>query len=279
MPSLKKRNGSKYYTACFTDESGKRRQRTTGTADKVLAQEIADKLERRYRLKQQGEYPRELYSLLEPLDQRELSSNFQVKQVASSFTGMPPEADLEIRIGFSMGVSQGGGSKQLFVATRLLAELERQPEDNFGPNRSLWLRSWAGLGNVILKCSQDQNRSISKILRSVAEELEKGDATGRFDPKVDTNEARLFWYLACYFKRYGCIAPRRAINSDWVGSGASETTLNRLLGKWTEICRRYQVDFEFPKGDREFPNLSEFFKNELDLIRGRSIYWRIPAQD
>ena len=51
MASLWKREDTKYLFACFTDRDGRRRKRSTGTADRKEAQKIADKYEEAARRK------------------------------------------------------------------------------------------------------------------------------------------------------------------------------------------------------------------------------------
>ena len=45
MASLWKRENSKYWTACYTDKTGKQRKRSTGTTDRKEAQKIAEEYE------------------------------------------------------------------------------------------------------------------------------------------------------------------------------------------------------------------------------------------
>ena len=49
MASLRKLPNSKYWIACYTDNTGKRKQRSTKEIDRRKAQSIADKLESAYR--------------------------------------------------------------------------------------------------------------------------------------------------------------------------------------------------------------------------------------
>ena len=62
MASITQKKGTRYWFACYTDNKGKRNQRSTKETDRRKAQSIADELESAYRKSLTGRQVRKLYS-------------------------------------------------------------------------------------------------------------------------------------------------------------------------------------------------------------------------
>ena len=62
MATIRQKKGSRYWFACYTDNTGKRKQRSTKETDRRKAQSIADKLESAYRKSLTEGQVRKLYS-------------------------------------------------------------------------------------------------------------------------------------------------------------------------------------------------------------------------
>ena len=62
MASITRKKGTRYWFACYTDNKGKRKQRSTKEIDKRKAQSIADELESAYRKELTERQVRKLYS-------------------------------------------------------------------------------------------------------------------------------------------------------------------------------------------------------------------------
>lgn len=199
----------------------------------------------------------------------------KVIKVNSSFTGMPPEADLEIRTSFRLCKKRGGGDMKLHLATRMLSELNVSgcPLSDPG-HRTVWKSSWVSLGEAILRTRDLENIPVHSLIRSASELLEKGRKS-QLDQLPDTNETRLFWYVACCYKRNGRVAPRRAIHVLAEVWSMSRPTINRILKSWEETSQRYDPDFEFPMADESYDDLADFFPDAEHLKRARSTYFKI----
>ena len=62
MASITRKKGTRYWFACYTDNKGKRKQRSTKEIDKRKAQSIADKVESAYRKSLTEGQVKKLYS-------------------------------------------------------------------------------------------------------------------------------------------------------------------------------------------------------------------------
>ena len=62
IASITQKKGTRYWFACYTDNKGKRNQRSTKETDRRKAQSIADELESAYRKSLTGRQVRKLYS-------------------------------------------------------------------------------------------------------------------------------------------------------------------------------------------------------------------------
>jgi hypothetical protein len=196
-------------------------------------------------------------------------------RVSSSFTGMPPLADLEIRAGFKVSKKRGGGGLRLQLATRLLRELNISSSllSEEGHRRA-WKQGWSSLGDAILQSHDSEDIPMHSLIRSVATLLEKRD-TADLEQHPDTNESRVYWYVACCHKVNKSLAPRKAIHEVLQGAGMTKPTINRILGSWERICGRYENGFEFPISADGYNDLAKHFASEEDLKKGRLIYFKV----
>lgn len=199
----------------------------------------------------------------------------KVIKVHSSFSGMPPEADLEVRTSFRLSMKRGGGDMKLHLATRMLSELQvsGSPLSDAG-HRTVWKSAWMSLGEAILRTRDLENIPVHSLMRSASELLGNGDKS-ELDHHPDTYETRLYWYLACCYKRNGRVVPRRAIHNLSEVWTMSRPTINRILKSWEETCRRYDPDFEFPMTDDGYDDLGDFFLDDERLKRGRNTYFKV----
>lgn len=194
---------------------------------------------------------------------------------ASSFTGMPPEADLEIRAGFSAGKKHGSGYIKLHLATRLLCEMEASGSPlKESAHRMVWERAWSSLGDAILQLHSGEQIPTQKLVRMAATLMEQSQDV-EYDNTPDTNETRLYWYMACCFKRNKQIPPRRVIHHVSKVWTMSKPTINRILSSWVQICNRYEKGFKFPLSSPGYDDLVDEFKSDDLLKKGRSTYFKI----
>lgn len=310
MASITRKND--LYYASFLDEEGQRKQQATRSGNPHEAQMIADLLELPYHLKRSGSEAlllhllssaqHESYStacdLLSRLEgaggvtdeilstARELHSNLKRDyqmvryplaksiKVYSSFTGMPPEADLEIRSNFVGGKKPGGGDMKLHLATRLLCELEKSGSPLTDPgHRRAFESAWNTLGQSIIRSRVQEGIPLHSLVRSASTLIEKAK-TSETESHPDTNERRLFWYMACCFKKNKAIAPRQVIH-EVVGAEMSRPTINRILKEWEEHCRRYDDQFDFPKSADIYDDLANKFMSAEDFKRGHVTYFKV----
>lgn len=223
-----------------------------------------------------------LEELLSDLDEAERYPYAKVIQKESSFTGMPPEADLEIRIGLRRGKRRGGGSRELHLSTRLLCELQFAGALlDRDPQRRIWKRAWASLGDTIFHTHRVDGLPLAKVVRSAADLLAENNTRHDFDLRPDSLEAQVFWYAACCFKKNKRVVPRKTVHSV-IGASRDKDpkpTINRILQRWEEVCGKFDPNFRFPEtadGDRvAYDDLAEHFMKKQDLRRAHTLYWKL----